>query len=330
MNMIASSFELLQNRMQDVKSERRGNCDDIPSLLRLMNPISAYSAPIEDQELSVAAAGDIFSVYQKDFNDELLQPITDDIFDDEEVGLDEPLNLEPTPIKGETDALSGWLNTWIKAEESFSSESSDVLLNKKKRTMDEFFSSQVGDSHSIDETLSSKRQRCVVSDDECSDSDQSSGLLLSFQEGQWSEKFKELLEFKAKHGHCRVPHSFPENQSLARWVKRQRYQFKRKSLGDTSTMTDDRVETLNRIGFIWDSHSVAWQLRINELRKYREIHGHTNVPGSYAPSPQLVTWVKCQRRQYKLYMEGKPSNISPSRIEDLEKLGFEWTVRTAY
>ena len=43
---------------------------------------------------------------------------------------------------------------------------------------------------------------------------------------------------------------------------------------------------------------------------------------------KLATWVKCQRRQYKLYWDGKPSAMSPERILELEKVGFEWEIRS--
>jgi hypothetical protein len=33
-------------------------------------------------------------------------------------------------------------------------------------------------------------------------------------------------------------------------------------------------------------------------------------------------------RQYKLRAEGKPSNMTPFRIRELEALGFEWELRT--
>ena len=44
-----------------------------------------------------------------------------------------------------------------------------------------------------------------------------------YQAEQWTEKFDELIEFRKERGHCCVPHTFKENPSLARWVKRQRY-----------------------------------------------------------------------------------------------------------
>mmetsp|Transcript_25616 Transcript_25616/g.71571 ORF Transcript_25616/g.71571 Transcript_25616/m.71571 type:complete len:591 (+) Transcript_25616:373-2145(+) len=151
-----------------------------------------------------------------------------------------------------------------------------------------------------------------------------------YQSEQWSEKFDELLEFKKNRGHCCVPHTFEENPALARWVKRQRYQYKLKNEGKQSTMTDERVRILEDVGFIWDSHSAAWFDRLNELRVYRKQHGNCNVPSNYPANPQLATWVKCQRRQYKLFWEGSKtsSNMTIERIAELEKLDFEWELRS--
>ncbi|KAL3895529.1 MAG: hypothetical protein SGARI_007422, partial [Bacillariaceae sp.] len=71
-----------------------------------------------------------------------------------------------------------------------------------------------------------------------------------FQTGQWNERFQELLAFRAKHGHLFVPHHYPENQQLAQWVKRQRYQYKLKhQMGKHSTLSDDRQEALQNAGF---------------------------------------------------------------------------------
>lgn len=38
----------------------------------------------------------------------------------------------------------------------------------------------------------------------------------------------------------------------------------------------------------------------------------------------LGNWARKQRRQYKLHSEGKPSPLTPSRMERLEGLGFMW------
>lgn len=149
-----------------------------------------------------------------------------------------------------------------------------------------------------------------------------------YQAGQWSEKFEELCQYRDKMGHCLVPHTFSENLALARWVKRQRYQYKLMVEGKSSTMTQDRVEALEDIGFVWDSQGAAWGDRLHELRIFKEEFMHCNVPSNYCENPRLATWIKCQRRQYKLYQEGKPSNMTPQRIHELERLGFEWELRS--
>jgi hypothetical protein len=149
-----------------------------------------------------------------------------------------------------------------------------------------------------------------------------------YQEKQWVEQFDELLKFKLKGGHCLVPHTFDENPTLSRWVKRQRYQYKLKKESKTSTMTNARILQLEDIGFVWDSHAAAWQERRNELAFYQTEHGDCNVPSNYLRNPQLATWVKCQRRQCKIFWNGKTSNMTLDRFTSLNQLGFTWELRS--
>uniref|UniRef100_A0A7S3DUQ4 Helicase-associated domain-containing protein n=1 Tax=Entomoneis paludosa TaxID=265537 RepID=A0A7S3DUQ4_9STRA len=219
---------------------------------------------------------------------------------------------------------------------------------------------------------------------------------------KWNERFQELREFKAKMGHCNVPHSYKINAPLARWVKRQRHQYRilmqryqeqeenqnekeRRQRQNTrevailesqellpmstlvrltssgasstattnhsssrspissgvttrstpaalaapiSSLTPERIEALQDLGFVWDVYRDCWQDKIGELRAYKEKHSNCDVPCRYAENPQLAIWVKCQRRQYKLYTEGRPSSITLERIRELEQMGFCWGMRT--
>ena len=97
--------------------------------------------------------------------------------------------------------------------------------------------------------------------------------------------------------------------------------------GAHSTLTDEREFALGCLGFVWDSHAASWEERWNELREYRNIHGHSNVPKKYSENPQLSVWVKCQRRQFKLHSEGKASNMNPDRIRRLLELDFDFLPR---
>jgi hypothetical protein len=95
-------------------------------------------------------------------------------------------------------------------------------------------------------------------------------------------------------------------------------------------MTKERVKALEEISFVWDSHRAAWGERLEELKEFRSIYLHCNVPTRYPENPQLAIWVKCQRRQYRLLMNGLVSNITPQRNRDLEEVGFEWMPRSSY
>jgi hypothetical protein len=144
---------------------------------------------------------------------------------------------------------------------------------------------------------------------------------------KWNQRFQDLLAFREQTGNCLVSLEYPQNPTLAHWVKRQRGQYKAKIEGKHSTLTIDRELELEKLGFIWDSHRAAWEERLNEIVLFREIHGHCNVPSKYPENPQLAIWVKCQRRQYKLCSEDKRSNITQSRISKLADIGFVWTPR---
>jgi hypothetical protein len=71
----------------------------------------------------------------------------------------------------------------------------------------------------------------------------------------WGERYQELYEFKAIHGHCKVPRSFPSNPQLAIWVKCQRRQFKFYGTGERTSMTPERLARLCNLGFLWNAKS---------------------------------------------------------------------------
>ncbi|KAL3928486.1 MAG: hypothetical protein SGBAC_012631 [Bacillariaceae sp.] len=150
---------------------------------------------------------------------------------------------------------------------------------------------------------------------------------LHYHDEKWNFHFNELVAFKKKLGHCNVPYGFEENKALSRWVKRQRYQYKQKREGKTQAMPESRIRKLDQVGFVWGAQELLWQTRFHELKEYKTKNAHCNVPYIYDPNPKLAIWVKCQRRQYKLLREGKPSNMTVCRIKALNELGFVWTQR---
>eukprot|EP00538_Stauroneis_constricta_P012921 CAMPEP_0119559046 /NCGR_PEP_ID=MMETSP1352-20130426/11777_1 /TAXON_ID=265584 /ORGANISM="Stauroneis constricta, Strain CCMP1120" /LENGTH=589 /DNA_ID=CAMNT_0007606601 /DNA_START=224 /DNA_END=1993 /DNA_ORIENTATION=- len=150
-----------------------------------------------------------------------------------------------------------------------------------------------------------------------------------YQVKQWTRMYEELVVFHDLHGHCQVPNKYSANPTLAGWTKRQRYQYKNKRDGKPSTMTDERVTALEKLGFIWESQGLSWNDRFHDLIAYKSKHGHCNVPSTYPHNPKLATWTKHQRRHFKLLKLGRSSNMTPERISMLNRVGFIWVARKA-
>ena len=152
-----------------------------------------------------------------------------------------------------------------------------------------------------------------------------------YQARVWYERLEELKEFHRTYGHCHVPHKWAENKKLAQWVKRQRYQYKLfHATGKHSAMSKERIDTLNGMGFVWDSHKASWEGKFVQLQAYKLEYGTTNVTMSKdctLEHRELSVWLKCQRHAKKLYDRGAKSTITIERINKLNSIGFDWNPR---
>jgi hypothetical protein len=144
--------------------------------------------------------------------------------------------------------------------------------------------------------------------------------------GAWENRLSELVEYRKIQGHCNVPGNYSENIKLASWVVKQRSHYRLHVEGKKSLMTNFRIQTLEDIGFEWGCSSVPWEVRLSELADYRKIQGHCNVPTNCSENIKLAWWVAKQRTHYRLHLEGKKTSMTLPRIQELESLGFKWSV----
>ena len=71
-----------------------------------------------------------------------------------------------------------------------------------------------------------------------------------------------------------------------------------------------------------------WDEKFHQLKQYKTVHGHSNVPRRSKRNPQhdaLGEWVHFQRRQYRNLHSAKTSTMSIARKKALEILGFQWS-----
>lgn len=99
-------------------------------------------------------------------------------------------------------------------------------------------------------------------------------------------------------------------------------------------MTERRIELLNKIGFDWDCR--IWGEMYDELVKYVEEFGDAKVPARFPQNQSLGNWVRHQRLNYKrvhnedykrTHKTDSIYTMSEDRIQLLNKIGFNWTIR---
>ena len=147
---------------------------------------------------------------------------------------------------------------------------------------------------------------------------------------RWNERFQELVLFKQNYGHTNVPQSPTKNiqspyTQLSNFCRNQRIQYKYHQKEETrhlSFLTQDRIEQLESVGFVWNSHANTWTAKYKELVRFWKVHGHTNVSPKTADK-SLCSWVSFQRMRYKGNKNTKP--LSKLETKLLERIGFRWS-----
>jgi len=152
-------------------------------------------------------------------------------------------------------------------------------------------------------------------------------------ESNWNERFQQLLEFKAKHGHLNVPQRYEDNKALSSFVYELREKYKRhigEAEGYVSPLFIKNIERLKEIGFRFDRNhdQETWDERVQDLISFKEIHGHCQVPSNYPENPKLANWTAAQHRNYKIMKEGgRTCALTEERLAQLEEIGIVFALR---
>lgn len=219
-----------------------------------------------------------------------------------------------------------------------------MLTRGKKRNLDKISSPESVKTEDIvsietdkNKLFGSSGENKVIASTSSNGNNNSSGRASRYRKNPeqiWVEKLKALKEFKVKNGHTNVPKN-EKYMQLGRFVNNHRQFYRKKLEGETNSLTDDRVKALEELGFVWAMKPISenrarhlqsmWEARIQELQEYKNQHGHCNVPRKEG-NGDLGKFVMNQRYYYKTRHEHKNS-LTPERIQDLENLGFVWTLK---
>lgn len=148
---------------------------------------------------------------------------------------------------------------------------------------------------------------------------ESIGFVLEVRESKWMEKYEMLQEYFRNNGNCLVPHNIPV---LGKWVDDQRRQYRKRQSGGKSTLTDERLQLLEAIGFVWNALDAKWEEKYQDLQQFVAHHGNCCVPVNYKPNPSLSIWVRNQYKLHRKHEDGQKTSLTQERIAKLVAVGF--------
>lgn len=105
------------------------------------------------------------------------------------------------------------------------------------------------------------------------------------------------------------------NKKLKNWINTQR------SLRKKNKLSQDKIDLLNHIGFIWDCNQENWMEKYAELREFKNTYGHVNVSTLNDEFKGLGSWLLLQKVKFK------KSKLDNFYYEKLNDLGVEWDDR---
>ncbi|HZL77450.1 MAG TPA: Helicase associated domain protein [Candidatus Limnocylindrales bacterium] len=132
----------------------------------------------------------------------------------------------------------------------------------------------------------------------------------------WMKRYHELESYVKEHGNPHVP-ARHTNTKLAGWVWIQRIR-RVKAYGSQPSLTAAQIALLDKLGFRWDAREEQWAERFEQLKCFKEEHGHLEVEHVEGEESELSNWVSSQRSR------NSSGEIQAERKAKLDSIGFKW------
>lgn len=133
------------------------------------------------------------------------------------------------------------------------------------------------------------------------------GIIWNLVENSFYSNLEKLKSFIKEHK--RYPKR-TEESSLGQFMSDMRKAMKK------GTLSENRINALNEIGFIWDKLEYEWQRKYDLCKEYKELYGIVPTTSVEYDGEKIGWWINTQK---KSATEGK---LSIKRIELLKELGL--------
>ena len=141
---------------------------------------------------------------------------------------------------------------------------------------------------------------------------------INSHEDKWDKNFQILCEYKEEFGTCYMKSNCEyKGVNLGSWCSRQRHNY------NIYKLSNEKINKLNSIGFIWDVMKYDWDINFNLLCDYKNKYKTTNVPLNYITEDgvKLGLWVETQRKALRGVVT---VNLDYYKLHKLNSINFIW------
>jgi len=176
------------------------------------------------------------------------------------------------------------------------------------------------------EPCSEVRKRKILSLSDISSNEMESAPNKKRVTKSFEQRLADLQAYKEEHGHTNVKER--EDKSLYEFFRKIR-QARKNSEKSSRLINDDRIASLDALGFDWSMNRTnsgikSFEQRIEDLQAYKEKHGHVNVRNCVDTS--LYNF--CRNIRYTRNNPKKSNTlINNECIARLDALGFDWSIQ---
>lgn len=136
---------------------------------------------------------------------------------------------------------------------------------------------------------------------------------------EWEENFLKLKAIYERHGPEATATIDPAFREVDVWVSVQRRRYRGSPCSDTP-LTDEQLQKLRSIGFIFERYDTLWNLKYEELKAFYDKHGHIDIPELATTNRQLGGWMVYQRHRKAV------GEMPRAQVRLLNQIGFSWDV----
>ena len=146
----------------------------------------------------------------------------------------------------------------------------------------------------------------------------------SVRDISWRRYFGEAERYREEYGNLDIKASYitKSGVKLGSWLSNLRTY--RKNGIQSHYLTKERVESLNRLGMVWDVPDYLWERNYAACVEYHKKYGDLDVPHDYVTKEglKLGAWIRNQRaaRQGK----GRAAHLTEEQIQRLDAIGMLW------